>query len=508
MKCLSILKTRHKLQKERKIMKISLNKNHINEMAKISIAVIVFFSITLHFTLSTDSYWIFNKGFESAAEDHLFRSGRPIFFLIYKLIAILKIPNSIAYYVLTVLALIFLILAIWFFQDMIREYIINENIRLIICFSTIVNIFIVEFFEFLEKCGFMLVILFSVLAVRHFNSYLIKRKLTELILTIFYAILIMYSYQGLMSLFVIVSFPFIYKQSRTIKDYFINLFVLGAIYLTIAVSYLVFYKIVATKAMFIANRSLIDSVKYVAYRLFRVFIYTFDVLKPFVFVCLLLSFVIIYIYCLCKTQEKSYRLIHFIIFSLAIVIVPCAPVIQGSGYIVMRTIYPIASCFGLILIDIYINYDIEINSLLNKLKRSLLIMLSILEIVFCFSFNGILSDLMKMNYADQNRALYIGEKISEYESESNNTIKYVAYYYDADIEYPTYPELYCDGDGVTSFFYTNWSNIDGLNYYLNRNFKKASPKEEFIDYFGKLNWSVLSDKQFIFENDTIHICLY
>ena len=66
----------------------------------------------------------------------------------------------------------------------------------------------------------------------------------------------------------------------------------------------------------------------------------------------------------------------------------------------------------------------------------------------------------------------------------------------------------CYGDLIVSAFYTSWSDIQALNYYLHSNYEKIVPSDEYMEYFASKNWNRLSQDQLLFEKDTLHICVY
>ena len=113
-----------------------------------------------------------------------------------------------------------------------------------------------------------------------------------------------------------------------------------------------------------------------------------------------------------------------------------------------------------------------------------------------------------MNYADEIRSDYIGQAISDYQYNTGNIVTKIAFYHDASITYPPYPDLYCDGDLIVSSFYTDWSDISALNYYLGTDYQKTDSEEQYIEYFSNKDWWRLSQEQLIFDGDTLHLCVY
>lgn len=132
---------------------------------KIFLLVILFFGINIYLNFATDTYVTFAVGFGNAASDMVIRNGRPIIALLYALFYMSGLPNTYFYYISTILGLLFLGISIWIFQKVLDKYGMKENTRIVLSFVSIANIFIIEYFMFIEKSGFMLAILFDVVGV-------------------------------------------------------------------------------------------------------------------------------------------------------------------------------------------------------------------------------------------------------------------------------------------------------------------------------------------------------
>ena len=138
---------------------------------KIFILVILFFGINIYMNFATDTYSTFSIGFRDAAWDMIIRNGRPVVALLYALYYISGLPNVYFYYISTILALLFLGVSIWIFQKILEKYGIKENIRIVLSFISIANVFIIEYFMFIEKSGFMLAILLNIVGIYLINLF-------------------------------------------------------------------------------------------------------------------------------------------------------------------------------------------------------------------------------------------------------------------------------------------------------------------------------------------------
>ena len=196
-------------------------------------------------------------------------------------------------------------------------------------------------------------------------------------------------------------------------------------------------------------------------------------------------------------------LLHLIMQILFTFLFSTASIIQGSGWSVMRIVYPIASLLGVLMILIMTSKK-EIK-LLPKIAYIVTILLLFAQ---CLSFNKVYIDKYRLNYADRLRYEYIGQAIKEYQESSGNTITAIAFYEDAYSDQTQYPDLYSTGDSIVSAFTTDWSKITALNYYLKTNYGVSDCVESYEDYFATHDWTSLSKEQLIFDGNTLHLCIY
>ena len=53
-----------------------------------------------------------------------------------------------------------------------------------------------------------------------------------------------------------------------------------------------------------------------------------------------------------------------------------------------------------------------------------------------------------------------------------------------------------------------YARKDCVQYYLNEDLTEVNQNREFTKYFLMKNWTSFSEEQLIFEDDTVHICVY
>ena len=480
------------------------------DIFKILVLLMLFFGSNVYLSYATDTYCTFRNGFYVSAQDMATRNGRPIIGLIYGLHYLSGLSNISFYYISTFWAFIFLGAAVWLYQKLLAKQGMSSNIRVIVSFIAISNIFIIEYFTFIEKCGFMLAILFNIIAVYFIESYFEKKRIKYIIATLITLVLGIFTYQGSIALFVILSIPFAFKYSNDLKKYVSNIF-----YICIAYAIPIIVDMSAFKIFFKSTRisekiDIISNIKTVLHGVITYGVSTFGILPRFLFLILVFLVFILSIITVLGRKNKVLYIINIIWIVLASIIFSTATIVQGSGWWATRTTYPIVSVMGALEINLFMNHMVlECKNIKIKIIKGFAVSaIAALLVGQFFSFNKIYIDKYKVNALDEYRYDFIGQTISDYQNSTGVEVTKVAFYNDAARTYPAYPGLYSEGDLVVSAFYPEWSDLTALNYYLSSNYEKIEPSDKYIEYFSKQNWNKLSRNQLIFEGDTLHICVY
>lgn len=497
-------------------------KHHNSEIIKIGCLVLLYFGTNIYLSFATDTYANFEAGFGKMAANMLYGNARVIIALIYELHYLSGLSLKSFYYISSILALAFLGAAIWIMQKILTRYLNNENQRILLSFISIVNIFIIEYFMFMEKCGFMLAILFNILGIFFIESFFRtgnKKHFGCAILSIGLAV---FTYQSTIALFMILCMLFVYKYADNFKKYIFNLFYVGIAYIIPVVMSMCTLKFVfQSKRIDNGQDELVNIISdlnrdsnlknYVYEQLKRLFIDTFKILPSYYFGIILLVVIFISVALACFGKNSMRQIVHIIFIGSASCIFSAAPMLAG-GWPAMRILYPFASIIGSLVINIYVNqfeYTQRFKHKLWKITNAVVMFaVTVLLIGQYFSFNKVCIDKYKLNLADEIRSDYVGQAISDYQDNTGNIVTKIAFYQDASITYPPYPDLYCDGDLIVSSFYTSWSDISALNYYLGTDYQKIDREEKYIEYFSNKDWWRLSQEQLIFDGDTLHLCVY
>lgn len=477
---------------------------------KVIIVTMLYFGVGVYLAFATDTYWTFLNGFHNSAVDMAVRNGRPVIGMIYELYSLTGLSNETFYYLSGTLALLFLSASIWIYQKILAKYQLTENIRILISFVSIANIFILEYFMFIEKCGFMLAIFFNAVAILLIDKFFERKEWKYFLGSVMVMILATFTYQGTIALFVILSLPFASKSAKSFKDYLFHVFAIGLSYAIPVLLDLIALKFVFKSSRIKQEVNLFENCKNVIDGLRRFGVSTFSILPSYMFLILLGFGFLAAIFMAIKMKHRFIYLINIPVIILASVIFSAATIIQGTGWWSQRTTYPIASVLGALTVHMFISgRNRNVDKVPKVWLQSFVVgLMGILLIGQYFSFNKIFIDKYRLNTLDEYRARYIEEAIQEYQNDSGTEITQIAFYSDASRTYPAYPHLYSEGDLIVSSFYTEWSDIVAMNYYLNSQYSKVEQTEEYTEYFASKDWSNLSQEQLIFEGNTLHLCIY
>ena len=482
---------------------------------KIALLVMLYFGVNIYLSFAADTYATFSIGFYPAFKDVTMRNGRPIWGLLYALHYLSGPTYEGYYYISSISALIFLGWSIWIYQGILEKYGVGENTRILLAFAGIANILIIEYFTFLEKCAFMLSILFVVAGIYWIEKFFSERKKKYFGLAVLVMVLAIFTYQCTLALFVILSIPFAMKNAKNFKEYFFNGLALGITFLIAAVANLLACKYIFKSARFVEDTNIFANLKTIIWYLCAHGVITFDILPWGVFLAITLVIFISVLVWSGTCQRKAWRIFNAFMIVIAACVFSTAAQLQGSGYFIARTVYPLGAIPAALVIDLFVNKEeapVD-ESKKKKLRNISMAALGVLMVFQYFSFTEIFIDKYRVNALDQYRYQYIGQAIREYEESTGTEIKQVAFYTDAHKSQPQYSDMqfnpgHFTGDLTISAFLTSWSDLNAMNYFLNTNYVKTDPVEEYTEYFASKDWDALSKDQLIFDGGTLHICVY
>ncbi|WP_294213366.1 glucosyltransferase domain-containing protein [Pseudobutyrivibrio sp.] len=460
---------------------------------------------------AVDTFWTFEVGFEYMAFDMFSRNGRPIIAFIYWLFSLTNLQNEWFYYFSYALAFICAMISIVVYTEVLGYYIKNENLRILLSFLSIINLYSIEYFMFVEEGGFLLGILFCVSAVYFINKYLRTSLPSNIAFALVMVLLAVCTYQGVLPVFFILSIPCICKNSDSMMDYIKKGLILCFIYLVSAGIYVIIYKLFCDGARSATGNTLIERIKYAMYVIKHSYTTTANLLPKYLYMCIGLVILVFSVFGITKLKDRGKAILNVVIIIVANSVLPVASLIVSSGWEAPRIIYPIMSLAGVLGVNYFINIcdcSEEIDN--NRLPKYVVTFVCLILLFSQYlSFTRIYNDKYKMNYADMVRVQEIGQTIKEYEAETGNKIVQFIFYYDAHQDNPYYQGLYSEGDLVVSSFHSWDSQLNAINYYLGTDYQRLLQQDDtYKEYFSQLDWKCYSPSQIRCDYDTVHYCVY
>lgn len=475
----------------------------------------LFFSITLLFfgilnklEYATDTYSVFSADIKQTLTIFC-TSGRFITAFLGAIVYKLNFSYENIYFFSYLMAIIFMTLTLYLFYKIIYKD-IKKNIAILISILTILNIFSIELFLYIEKGIMILSLFFNVVALKFLIDFFEKERVKYVLVSVFFMLMANFCYQGTLALFVSLSVVYIIKYSKNIKEFLKNNIITALIYgMPTLLTYLV------SRKMF--NNSRIsgeiifkESIYKICSSLYQATLNTFGIMPKYSFLFfIIISIILCLVYFLklrnIKTTKKVVLILGLVYINLGIVVTNILPqLVQNTAsiWLVPRTIYSYASLIGIILLYLLINCDIE------RFTEKFIIIIAIIYLSFqLISFNKIEKDRYILNYIDNSIANQIVSIVNEYEENNNIKIKKLALYYDLIPQY-TYNDLMCFGDVNIKAFYPDWSLISLLSFHGISNLERIQKSEEINNIFNKQNWNYFNEEQIIFENDIMHLCVF
>ena len=539
------------------------------------IITLVFFGIFVKMDFATDTYAVLESSRRGILQNFL-QSGRLITAFFFSAFVVLKTPISIVY-LLTFLAAIFSIsFSMYKLYYIIKENIVdNKYISAILAVSIIINPFSIELFMFIEKGVMTFGVLACVLALEQIVKFVencrkkesykfeegksrnadsleeINKKIKkEFCLAIFYMSLAVFSYQGVVAIFLALATVFVLKNSKTFVEFLKETIASVMIYLIPAILNFVMVRLIFRGSRVNGERVLAESLKRIINGIANMFV-TYSILPREFFIALFYASLIIFavtIFTNKNIKHKSLKILELLYLDFITIFATVAPQIlqsTNSIWFVSRSTYAFASIIGINSLFILIVVleerenktktkleknttelrELETNAQELELRKSKIepkdnktkyiknieIAVEILNLVLIFAtwyrFNLIEIAHYNLNYEDKLIAEEIGKEIYNYEQETGIEVKKVAVYKDKNPRY-TYPNIFVTGDINISAFGTEWSDVNSINYYNNLKLERIEQDQEIANKFASEDWESFNKDQLIFEGDTLHLCVF
>ena len=474
-----------------------------------SLITIVFFGFFCKLQFATDTYAVFLTEPKEMIT-HFFASGRFITAIMHTIVTVLNVNQQLYYMASFGLALLCTALAIYRLYRVWEEDTKHSNLAMVAAVLVIINVFSIELFLYIEKGIMMLSVLFCVLAFEQMRKFFLGNKKSALWAGIL-MILANFCYQGTVALFVALCLVYLVKHAKDVKTFLINNVVTALCYGIPALLNYGIVRFIFSNERIVGSIDIAQSVAKIVQGTKQMLVTTYDILPKYFFIGILMLLTAFTMFKILTTKKEKkgkgllcLGLVYVIVGTCFVTIFPQIMQNTASIWFVARSTYAFSSLIGLVLIYLCLQVKVD------KRTEKVLLVLMIAFLGFQYvNFTKVERDHYIVNYIDQYVSNQVVDEIKDYEKESGNQITKIAFYYqDAGIQY-SYPGLYTSGDTNISAWFPEWSRKNILLYHLGRNLEEISQQEDiFAQYFAGKNWSSFSKEQLVFQDDTIHICLY
>lgn len=472
------------------------------------ILTLLFFGVFFKLEFATDTYCVFATPTEQYVE-HFMYSGRFFSAGILSLIRWLGLGNTTLYTLSFIGAIICTVLSLYKLYKIFNFDVKSKIVSIILSILIVINMFSIELYLFLEKGILMLSVLFCVLAFGEIVKYF-KGNKNKIILAFIYMVLANFCYQGTVGIFVALSVLYIIKYSKSIVEFIkYNVITMLCYGLPALINFLI-VKFLFNNARVAGQVNIMESFSKIISGTKDVVINTFNILPKYFLIILVALFTLILIYLIIRKKSniktKILVLLKNIYVIAAIFIISVLPqVMQNTSSIgfAPRNTYSLGAIIGIIVAFIYLNLDVK--KTLNIVIVSICIILLSVQYV---SFENIIRNRYILNYMDYYNSIQIVEKVKQYEDKTKNKINQVAVYKQLG-NTSSYPGLFVSGDINLKATLPDWSRMDYLRYYLDRDLVEVNQDENVYNkYFKDQTWDTFDIDQIVLIDNTLHMCTY
>lgn len=465
---------------------------------------LLFFGLLIKLEFATDTYAVFNFDKKAVFMQYAM-SGRFVTGIVFKILKNINISEKLMYVLSYTLAIICTILSQYYLYEIVSKDVREKYLNLLIPTLIIINPFSIELFLFIEKGIMWFGVLMCIVAVKNIIQFFETRQNKHIIYSIFSMFIANCSYQGVVGIFVAILLVYILKLSKNIKDFLINNIIVGNVYAIPAIIDYLLVKVLFKSSRINGKINIIESIKIILKNTFNMTVKTYEILPKYAFILLILFTFTVFCSKIWKEKKRILNIakILYIIFGVTFfAILPQIIQPTNSIWFVPRVTYCFASMYGILVLFIAIKYNVD------SFSKNLILIISFLLIFFQGQkFIKVEKDRYILNKQDEQISMRIVEQINNYETQTGNKIECIAVYQDKNPNY-TYEGIFAIGDMNIKCYYTDWSTIEILKYYVKRDLKLVKKDEKIEKNFKKQDWDKFNSNQIIFKENTINICNY
>ena len=528
------------------------------------IITLLFFGMFSKMDFATDTYAVIGND-KSEILANFLQSGRFVTAFFFGMFKMMQIKISIVYMLSFILSVISITLSVYIIDKMLEKEGANTLLSGIASILLIINPFLIEEMMYIEKGIMTLAILLTVIAVKYFVDYMRSNKKTSIIKSMFFMLLSVISYQGVVGLFVIIGAVFTVIKSKNFKEFIKNTFVMLIIYGLPALIDLILIKVLSTTSRVNGKINIAESIKKIIDGS-KQMLQTYQILPKNTFITLNMLAIILIIISSIKSKKHTTEniskkinsanvstsdtinsanegtlstinsanegtsntiigsnaeilktivsIFYIILIDYVFAILPQAMQKTESIWFVARSTYPFASMLGALLTYEALKRRKSENALACKARTNYNVINKILiaiGIIFLgiqlVRFYEIEISHYTVNYLDKEISKSVGQAIIKYENETGNKVTKISIYKDKSPRY-SYDAVFVVGDINITAFATSWSDANAINYYNKLELKKVDNDEKIKEKFENVDYTSFSEKQIIIKDDTIHLCVY
>ena len=465
---------------------------------------LLFFGLLIKLEFATDTYAVFNFDKEAVFIQYAM-SGRFVTGIVFTILKYLNISEKLMYVLSYTLAIICAILSQYYLYKIISKDVREKYLKLLIPTLIVINPFSIELFLYIEKGIMWFGVLMCIVAAKSVIDFFETKQKKSII----YSMVLMYiancSYQGVVGIFIAILLVYILKYSKKIKDFLLYNVIVGSVYVIPAIIDYLLVRIMFKSSRINGKINIIESIKIILKNTFSMTVKTYEILPKYAFILFILFTFAVFCSKIWKEKKRSLNIakILYIIFGVTFfAIIPQTLQPTNSIWFVPRATYCFASMYGILVLFITMNYNVDGIS-----KNLILIISFILIFLQVQKFIKVEKDRYILNKQDEQISMRIVEQINNYETQTGNKIECVAVYQDKNPNY-TYEGIFAIGDMNIKCYYTDWSTIEILKYYIKRDLKTVKKDEKMKRNFKKQDWDKFNSDQIIFKENTINICNY
>lgn len=472
-----------------------------NIYLKIALFILVLTGIFIVDRSAPDTYTLEAYAFMGFDSLPYFNDGRFIMTIFVMGLKFLKCPYHVFKIISWLLAFTSLFLSVVIIEKLIKKE--TGKDRILLSLLLIVNPFIVEYFIFADYTGVMcLGILFATCSCYNFIRYLSEKNIKYFFYASIFSLLTAFSYQGVISLIVLLPICFTLKYSKSFKNFIINNIKLALLYAVPTLFSLIIGFIIKTGRL-TSDFSIIDKVMKIFSGFKYLVLSTFGILPKYFLVMIFIFLLIILVYSLITNRKKYFYYLFFGYCLLAIIIVPLAPqlvVSYDNVWVVPRSTIGLGILCPIVILFYYL-YCSE-----NE-KISIILPL-VMSLIFIFQFLGYIKfayNQIKNNALENNELNRVLSYIYEYEDDINKVDNLIIYP-DQNIRY-AYDNVFVAGDMNVRTFARDWGIRAILSAKLQREFNIVEDME-FKKYCMDNDWNEFNSSIIKVENNSLYMCIY